>query len=133
MKTVDAYAGPPRARPIRSFSIEDLGAAAYQLRSAVVILDAKGWCQGISYDGDGRCCMVGAIYWQSMEHREDTLNAHKLLNSHLAVVVEPKNPVLHSAANWNDVRGRTKDEVCYELLAAAKWIEDYIRAAASDA
>lgn len=124
----------PATRDISTFTNERLVLAANRLRSAVAILDIKGWCQGKTFDNLGRCCAVGAIYWTEGHEMDvngrDRLDAHLLVNSHLVNVLHCRSDGVDA---WNDEPGRTKDEVCYELFATAKWIEDHLRTRALDA
>lgn len=75
------------------------------LRDAIGVLETKGWCQGAYRDGSGRCCAIGSFY-------EVTKNGDEIADL-TAVVSE----VLHGRREyrgivvWNDVRGRTRDEV----------------------
>lgn len=129
----------PATRDISTFTNKRLVLAAGRLRSAVAILDIKGWCQGKTFDNLGRCCAVGAIYWAA-EHemnangRDQRVDAHLLVNSHLAnILPSVLRCRFDGLTAWNDEPGRTKDEVCYELFATAKWIEDHLRTRALDA
>jgi hypothetical protein len=83
--------------------------AAEILRAAAKRLEEKGWCQGSYYEATtGRCCAYGAIDRVGMGR--DTVTAGRLLRDYVKDEIE----------DWNDVEGRTVEEVIAAMLAAAE-------------
>jgi hypothetical protein len=83
------------------------------LLAAASMLERDGWCQGSSQDEKGRRCGSGAI--------TDTCPP----GNHGAEWVRARNAVREQIGSediavWNDVHGRTADEVIAALRAAAE-------------
>jgi hypothetical protein len=77
---------------------------------ALQYLDQHGWCQFSFEDGQGRVCAMGAI--RKVMHRAEWEAAAKRLADHLRI-----NSL--SIADWNNTKGRTKEQVQAALRAAA--------------
>jgi hypothetical protein len=88
-----------------------LDPATKLLLDAAAYIERHGWCQFNTKKRDGRVCLVGAM-WEvdhgraSDEYKTATTKLRNRLNT---------NFIMH----WNDVDGRTKDEVLTALRRAA--------------
>lgn len=81
------------------------------LQKAADMIDRRGWCQGMGMDGMGRVCAVRAIGTVAGDNVVFASDALRRLEDHLNI---------RFVSLWNDVKGRTKDEVVAALRAAAR-------------
>lgn len=83
------------------------------LRKAAQLLKERGWIQKKMQDEAGRMCMLGAVIAASDELRaKGSAVAGERLEK---LMLETRL----SVPSWNDVMGRTKEEVIEKLLEAA--------------
>lgn len=79
------------------------------LLDAAQYIRVHGWCQGYLKDGTGGVCVLGAI---TTVHKDPYL---------MGASIEKLEAYIHSwPAKWNDVPGRTKEQVIQALEEAAR-------------
>lgn len=76
------------------------------LKQARQVIVDKGWCQGFAEESDGRVCMIGAL--DKIARMEETIYEKARLALLFAI---PRVQAADSVSGWNDVKGRTKEEV----------------------
>jgi hypothetical protein len=97
------------------------------LQDALAVLQERGWCQHVLESGDGRVCMLGAI-WQVRDDDPAYFSQMGLVLLD-ALGKKPVHPIswpfrfkdgstrsvqtpdFRGVSNWNDAPGRTSDEV----------------------
>lgn len=85
----------------------ELDDASKILLKAAALIEESGWCQNAMFD-KGRMCALGAI-GTAGRYQQSAYDARDRLQS-----------ALHAGVGaWNDVDGRTKDEVVAKLRAVA--------------
>ena len=98
---------------------------ALLLRAAEVI-EERGWTQGSYCDGDGGVCAMGAISVgagyppESIDGLANYVSGKAVMK--LIKVIDPQGKFVDrigSIPDWNDTRGRTKEEVIAALRTAA--------------
>lgn len=91
------------------------------LTDAARVIIRDGWCQGRTIDDQGRRCLSSALAAATCGNRAYS-DAFRSLSVHLfgaaPTAVAGRNPTA-----WNDVPGRTVDEVVVALLTTADTIE----------
>lgn len=78
------------------------------LREAAAVIQKRGWVQGRLSDDKGRVCTVGAFCLL-----RNYIEGYVRFSDYISV------RYMKSIANWNDVPGRTKEEVVEALLYVA--------------
>lgn len=93
---------------------------ARSLLKAIDVLNERGWCQKTEVNAKGEHCLLGAVWFAhygeepthgpiSEGRRSEWPQVWDIMQKQLGM----------AAADWNDVDGRTKDEVIAVLRAAA--------------
>jgi len=95
--------------------------AAKSLRRAVTVLETDGWTQGTAKDSEGRRCAVGALMDDGSCRTRSSDECHLIFE----VIVTTLSEVIDnfSISGWNDVPGRTVEEVKAALLEAANRLD----------
>lgn len=100
---------PQGEQPFRENTHEGLDTASKLLLRAAALIEERGLCQGVGTDGSGRLCMLAALGavegCGSWAVHEATGRMHKAVGWPCYL--------------WNDVPGRTKEEVVAKLRAVA--------------
>jgi hypothetical protein len=86
---------------------KDLNADQRMLLDAADLIEERGWCQGSYSDQDGRVCAIGAIVRAGNHQHYRRAEAMMMMVVGMSVV------------GWNDIKGRTKEEVITALRRAA--------------
>lgn len=87
------------------------------LHRAADLIEQRGWCQNSLQDFKGRMCSIGAIQMAESNAKMTTQAAVKLSNYIQKMNIDRWGLV----ANWNDAKGRSKEEVVATIRAAADW------------
>jgi len=87
----------------------ELDDASLHLLRAIDYIEKHGWCQGTSFGPNDTVCIWGALY----RTKTDTRLYFKASNRLRQLIGDRSIP------NWNDAKGRTKEEVIAKLREAA--------------
>lgn len=87
------------------FDGTQLSKTTQKLLAAKQYLIDFGWLQGYLVDTKGRTCMIGALQKVNGQTRHSTYFLWK------AISIESRERGRTDVINWNDVEGRTFDEV----------------------
>ena len=79
------------------------------LQAAKTYIIERGWCQGSALNRAGNVCIVGAVN-MSLDWQDDT-DLYCNVLWHLEETLGLPEHLSRELANWNDVKGRTVDEV----------------------
>jgi hypothetical protein len=100
------------------------------LEQAADVIEQRGWTTHTTYDGKGRVCAWGAMLvaagWDPRvmslsRERMDSLDAAaRIARSARRFVDNHMLSLFGSVTSWNDMPGRTKQEVLDMLRSAAK-------------
>lgn len=104
--------------------VHPLDEVGRRLLRAAEIIRTRGWCQGTLFDINGAVCTLGAIqiarrdanggfYYEMPEYARVTEYVREN-GGHVS-----GNEGLHYVARWNDMPGRTADDVINALTQAA--------------
>jgi hypothetical protein len=99
----------PEAPPKPADKPVELDETGKVLMRAAEIVRERGWCQLDYEDDQGRVCAAGALYAASGDEWPYVAMGRRRLAASLGRAVE----------TWNDVPGRTKEEVIEALERAA--------------
>jgi hypothetical protein len=85
------------------------------LRKAAEILGERGWCQRSSMDDQGHLCALGAL---GVASRAISPSAYTKAGAALArhLCIESR----YDIPEWNDVQGRTAEDVILAMKRAAE-------------
>lgn len=84
------------------------------LNAAADLLEEKGWCQEVSEDAQGRHCIGGALVAVAGKR-----SGGSPVVFHAALYVLAKRVPGYTPSGWNDVPGRTAEEVIALLRRVA--------------
>lgn len=101
------------------------------LEQALVELDKRGWCQGVSVNDEGHVCVLGSFdaavgeLWKATGNNRVVggtyarIALHKIINN-----VRKYDESLTSIANWNDDPARSVEDVKLAIKRAIELCED---------
>ena len=102
--------------------------SAHVLRAAARTLREGGWCQGTLRRGESNCA-YGAIL-ANAGGIWDAIEVMNFLAGYLELPPGPTVPctvpVIHPIPQWNDVKGRTKDQVIEAFEGCAASLEPQV-------
>jgi hypothetical protein len=102
-------------------SLPELDEATLILCTARDLIIEDGWCQGMYSSWAGARCAVGAIRFSigNLEGKAKVLDkAIKRLASTLPVDYRAQQAFSDAIVNWNDTKGRTKQQVINQFNKA---------------
>jgi len=88
------------------------------LLDAANLLESAGWCQNMMGDSFGRHCAIGAIHAVKCDDLHSMANAACALSKHIQTGFSRSKYI--DIPDWNDYRGRTKEQVIATMRKVAK-------------
>jgi hypothetical protein len=106
----------PQGDPLRWESDSTLDDASKLLLKAAALIEERGWCQREQESDDGRLCALGALHYADGNRPYDGVSklGQKARNRLCRAIGTDR-----VGSQWNDVPGRTKEEVVAKLRAVA--------------
>ena len=104
----------PAGEPSRENDLSPLDEASKLLLKAADLIEERGWCQNTYTSPKGRLCILGALKTaQGVEFVGESNPTVLQASKRFGAVVGGRT------YQWNDVPGRTKEEVVAKLRAVA--------------